>query len=227
MRPTQEYIEHRFREFNEQYFGGQLPMVPVRLTSARTYLGLLGFKRRRTLLGGTLNYDFVLRISIRIDLPEREVEDTLLHEMIHLYIASKQLKDTSPHGRLFRRLMADINRRYDRHIAISHSRTAAEQAQDAQRRLHLLCVSTFDSGERGITIAAKSRVFLLWDMMPAFPHVVETRWYATYDPYFNRYPRTLAPKVYRINPDDLIAHLKDARPILREGSRLYFGKNTK
>ena len=222
MRPTQAYIERRFSEFNAQYFGGQLPTVPVRLTSARTYLGQLGFKRKRTLLGSTKNYDFVLRISIRADLPEQEVEDTLLHEMIHLYIASKQLKDTSAHGRLFRQLMADINRRHGRHITISHRRTTAEQDQDTQRRLHLLCVSTFDSGERGITIAAKSRVFQLWDMMPAFPHVVETRWYATYAPYFNRYPRSLVPKIYRINPADLTLHLQSARPIRREGSTLYF-----
>lgn len=224
MRPTQEYIEHRFREFNQQYFGGQLPIVPVRLTSARTYLGQLGFKRKQTLFGGTKNYDFVLRISTHTDLPEHEVEDTLLHEMIHLYIASKQLKDTSPHGRLFRQLMADINHRYGRHITVSHSRTAAEQEQDTQHRLHLLCVSTFDSGERGISVAAKSRVFQLWDMMPAFPHVTETHWYATYDPFFNRYPRTLTPKIYRISPDDLTTHLKDARPIRREGSTLYFLK---
>lgn len=224
MKPTQEYIERRFCEFNKQYFGGQLPTVPVRLTSARTYLGQLGFKRKRTLLGGTKNYDFVLRISIRTDLPEQEVEDTLLHEMIHLCIASKQLKDTSVHGRLFRQLMAEINSRHGRHITISHKRTATEQDQDTQRRLHLLCVSTFDSGERGITVAAKSRVFLLWNAMPTFPHVVETCWYATYDPFFNRYPRTLKPKIYRISPDDLTTHLKGARPIHREGSTLYFEK---
>ena len=224
MRPTQEYIERRFSEFNKQFFGGQLPTVPVRLTSARTYLGQLGFKRKSTLLGGTRNYDFVLRISTRTDLPEQEVEDTLLHEMIHLYIASKHLKDTSPHGRLFRQLMADINSRYNRHITVSHHRTAAEQEQDTQRRLHLLCISTFDSGERGITIAAKSRVFELWDAMPMFPHVVETCWYATYDPFFNRYPRALVPKIYRISPDELTAHLKDVQPIIRKGSRIYWGK---
>ena len=224
MKPTQDYIERRFQEFNKQYFGGQLPTVPVRLTSARTYLGQLGFKRKRTLLGGTKFYDFILRISTRIDLPEQEVEDTLLHEMIHLYIASKQLRDTSAHGHLFHQLMDGINSRYDRHITISYRRTAAEQDQDTQRRLHLLCVSTFDSGERGITIAAKSRIFELWDVMPTFPHVTETQWYATYDPYFNRYPRTITPKIYRITPNDLTTHLKDARAIRREGSTLYFGK---
>ena len=224
MKPTQEYIERRFSEFNKQYFSGQLPTVPVRLTSARTYLGQLGFKRKRTLLGAIKNYDFVLRISIRTDLPEQEVEDTLLHEMIHLYIASKQLRDTSAHGRLFRQLMTEINSRHGRHITISHRRTAAEQEQDTQHRLHLLCVSTFESGEQGITIAAKSRVFQLWDIMPTFPHVVETFWYATYDPYFNRYPRTLTPKIYRISVADLTEHLKSARPIHREGSTLYFGK---
>lgn len=220
MRATQEYAERKFDELNERCFEGGLPRVSIRMSRARTYLGQLGFKRRRKLWGKWEYYDFVLRISTRMDLPEQEVEDTLLHEMIHLYIAYHHLKDTSTHGQIFRKLMNDLNQRFDRHITVSHRKTQEELAQDTQRRAHLICVSTFRSGERGITIAAKSRVFRLWDVMPRFPEVTATEWVLSYDPYFNRYPRALTPKIYRIDQEILSAHLKDAQRLIRQGSRI-------
>ncbi len=223
MRPTKEYIERKYEELNNLCFGGELPVVPIQMSRARTYLGQLGFKRRRRLLRGWENYSFVLRISVRIDLPEDEVIDTLLHEMIHLAIASRQQKDTS-HGRLFRQMMADINKRYGRHITISHRKTKAEQEQDTQRRTHLICVSTFETGEQGITIAAKSRIFSLWNLMPHFPKVIETEWFLSYDPFFNRFPRALTPKIYHIEEEALKEHLRDAKPLMRQSDKIVVAK---
>ena len=46
--------------------------------------------------------------------------------MIHYFIAVNQLRDTSSHGRLFRREMARINADGNRHITISY-RLSKEQ----------------------------------------------------------------------------------------------------
>ena len=140
-------------------------------------MGQLGFKRKRPLFGKTQYYDFVLRISTRLEQTEEEIIDTLLHEMIHLYIASHQLKDSSSHGPVFRKMMNDLNQRFGRHITISHRKTKDELNQDTQRRQHLVCVSTLASGERGITIAAKSRLLQLWDQIPRIPEIVSQTWY--------------------------------------------------
>ena len=164
---TLEFLNQKFDELNELCFGGALPKVSIRLSKARTYLGQLGFKRKRPLFGKTQYYDFVLRISTRLEQTEEEIIDTLLHEMIHLYIASHQLKDS------------------------------------------------------GITIAAKSRLLQLWDQIPRIPEIVSQTWYVSYDPYFNRFPRVLTPKVYRINASDLDIHLKAARPLVRQGRKIF------
>ena len=74
---------------------------------------------------------------------------------------------------------------------------------------------------RGITIAAKSRLFQLWEVMPTFPGVKATEWYATTDPYFNRFPRALTPKIYRIAQNELDEHLSGARPLVRQGGRIF------
>ena len=129
MIPTIDYIQSCFDEYNARFFGGSLPPIPIRLSHARTFLGKVTFVRHRTwLFGPTRNENFVLRINTRIDLPESLVQDTILHEMIHYYIAINQLRDTSTHGRLFRQLMARINAEGNRHITISYKLTKDQLA---------------------------------------------------------------------------------------------------
>ena len=121
MVPTIPYIQSRFDEFNARFFAGALPPVPIKLSNARTFLGKLTFTKRRKWLFGEWTYsNFVLRINTRFDLPEQLIEDTILHEMIHYYIAVNQLRDTSTHGRLFRQEMKRINAEVNRHITISY-----------------------------------------------------------------------------------------------------------
>ena len=55
-------------------------------------------------------------MSLTLDLPEQEVEDTILHEMIHYYIAEHQIKDNKAHGREFMRMAQELNEKYGLHI---------------------------------------------------------------------------------------------------------------
>lgn len=116
---TLPFLENKFEELNNLVFGGKLPKPLIKLSKAKTYLGQCAFKRRRSLLGKTHLEDFRLRFSTRYDLAAEELEDIVLHEMIHYYIGINQLKDTSAHGKIFRQLMENINRLYHRHITIS------------------------------------------------------------------------------------------------------------
>lgn len=129
MIPTIPYIRQHFDEYNARFFGGSLPPISIKLSHARTFLGKVTFTRRRSwLFGPTRNENFVLRINTRIDLPEELVQDTILHEMIHYYIAVNQLRDTSTHGRLFRQMMKRINAEGNRHITISYKLTKDQLA---------------------------------------------------------------------------------------------------
>lgn len=132
MKATVTYIEQKFEEFNRQIFGGKLPKIPVELSDAKTFLGQCVYKRRRKPFGKTELYDFRLRINTRIDLPEREVEDTIIHEMIHYYIGYNQLKDASAHGPLFLSIMNEINRKFGRHLTVSHKNQGAAGATSGQ-----------------------------------------------------------------------------------------------
>ena len=120
MKATVPYIEKKFEEFNRQMFGGKLSKIPVELSDAKTFLGQCVFKKRRKPIGKTELYDFRLRINTRVDLPEREIEDTIIHEMIHYYIGYNKLEDASAHGPLFLSIMNEINRKFGRNLTVSH-----------------------------------------------------------------------------------------------------------
>ena len=220
MRATVPYIQQKFAEFNAQCFGGELAPLPVRLGRGRSFLGKVEYKRRRVPFRGWRYSDFVFVISSRLDLPEDVVEDTILHEMIHYYILSHQLQDTSSHGEIFRRMMNEINRRFNRHITIRHKFTAEEHACDTELRQHLLCVSTLTDGRRGVTLAAHTRLFQLWDALPRVPLVHESQWYLTTDPFFNRFPRSTTPKIYVVESAELEQHLAHARKLVRVGRQV-------
>lgn len=127
------YIEKKFDEYNRLIFEGKLPRPRFYISNARTFMGQCVFKRRRRWTGKVENYDYCIRINGRYDLPENEIDDILVHEMIHLLIAASGIRDTSSHGKMFRVLMNGINDRYGRKITISHRLTPENRALDMNR----------------------------------------------------------------------------------------------
>ena len=157
--------------------------------------------------------DFVLRISTRFDLPEAEIEDTLIHEMIHYKIALEGLQDTSTHGRLFRAMMKEINDRYGRHLSISHKAGPEELDRDTRIRTHHVCVSRLADGRTAVTVAAGTRVRSIRRAFKWSPTVRSSTWYRSTDPWFNRFPHCRSAKLFPVDPDTLQLHLKDATPL--------------
>jgi len=199
-----EYIKAHFDAYNRQYFGGQLPTLPIKLSHAKGFLGKVTFVRKRQgLFGGYRNEDFVLRINVRIDLPEEVIQDTILHEMIHYYIAVNQLLDTSAHGRLFRAEMARINAEGNRHITISHRLSEEEKRQAIVKKERVVALVTFEDGKQGIKIVPKQvRHVQAWDkkVRRYFP-IRSIEWYLTDDDLFAKYPSSMALRVYLLSPD--------------------------
>jgi hypothetical protein len=68
---TIEWMEEWFRRFDQEYFGGKLPVPELGLTHAKTRLGQLAYKRASR-WGRTKLYDFKLSMSTYYDtLPHR------------------------------------------------------------------------------------------------------------------------------------------------------------
>jgi len=217
MRPAEAYIAARFAEYNALFFGGKLPVPVFRSGNARSMLGHLRYRRKRSLLGRVTYSDFVLTISSRFDMPEEEVQDTIIHEMIHLYILSSGIRDTSSHGKVFRAWMQKINTEYGRHITISHRFTRDELAADTHLRKHYFCVCELPDGRKGITVTAESAVFSIYRQLPKVFTLRSCRWYGSTDPYFNRFPHVRTPKIFIVDGDELAPYLESAVGLICDG----------
>ena len=210
MRPTVEYLEERFDTFNGMCFEGALPRIPIRLSNARSFVGRLQYRPVRDWLGRIVRReDFVLRISTRFDLPEAEIEDTLIHEMIHYWIALEGIRDTSTHGKAFRAKMKEINGRHGRHLTISHKSTPEELDRDTCIRNHHVCVSRLADGRTAVTVAASTCVPRIRRMLRWSPTVRSGVWFVSRDPWFNRFPRCRTAKLFPVDPDELRKHMDE------------------
>lgn len=168
------FVQKTFDRFNAKCFEGVLPAVPIVLTKAGTFLGKMEYKSRRDFFGIiSSHYDFRLKISTGFDLPQEELEDVVIHEMIHYYIAYRNLPDSSVHGETFRRIMETINQKYGRHITVRHHGEPEQNLVkngNTQYRKHFLCVSTFADGNKGITVCASTKIFELYRLPQILRH---------------------------------------------------------
>ena len=220
MVPDLDFVRKAFLCFNERIFSGKLPLPGFSLTRARTFRGKFTYRISRNLLG-TKAHDFVMRLSILFDLPEAEWEDVVIHEMIHLYIASNGINDRSSHGPQFRKMMHLINSRHGRNIRISvRSKADGKESPHPDRRVrsHYVGIARFKDGGFGFAPVAKTKIFHLWDMGKYFPDLVSLTWIGSLDPFFNSFPHIRSPKLYKIDAETLESHLRGAQPLQKTGS---------
>ncbi|MDE7160351.1 MAG: SprT-like domain-containing protein [Muribaculaceae bacterium] len=192
-----DFMKEKFAYFNGKIFSGLLPVPELRVRMARTYRGK--FFHRHTPL--TDKYTIVLSTSY--DLSERELEDVLIHEMIHYHIAYHRIADKSAHGPRFRSLMRQVNTIHGRNIEISH-RALPGEIQPRTRvtlKRSFVCVLKMRDGECLITRVPSTRIFEFERVFASQPSIVSRKWYGSFDPAFLFYPASTKPKGYRITSD--------------------------
>lgn len=212
MRPTVEYLQKQFTFLNNQCFEGKLKPVNIVLSNASTFLGRLCFVRKRV-CGKVRLSDFLIRISVRYDMEESVIIDTLLHEMIHYYIASSNIKDTSSHGEVFQKIMNALNARFGYHISITHKvvdGTAMAEQKAKEREMkrtaykrHFIGVAQLHDGNTYVLQAASTRVRILDRQLRQYYPIKSLQWYGSISPFWNKYPNCITPKLYAIDKADL------------------------
>ena len=207
MKATILYIEQKFEEFNQQMFAGQLPKLPIELSDAKTFLGVCAFKTRKGKDGKKICYDFKLRINTRIDLPEEEIEDTIIHEMIHYFIGYNQLEDASAHGPMFLHMMNTINEKYGKHLSVSHKGTQEqnEQAVDTKQHWPVVAVVKFKDGRYGIQVLPRvqQRIVNYYNKVGNSNEVEKIELYMSNNIYFNRFPNSAALNVQYVDVEEI------------------------
>lgn len=205
MIPNIKFMEDTFLRFRESIFACPLPIPRFEVTRAATFRGKFAYRR----VWGKI-CDPVIRLSLNFNLPAREWEDVLIHEMIHYVIALRGVRETS-HGPTFQSMMKQINSDFGRDIRISHraqypgvaTRSASEAPSTTTNyaeplRRHYVCVVRLSDCKMGLFRAAASRLFKVWNHPRQYPQVTDWRWIGTHDPTFKRIPKSLKGALYII-----------------------------
>lgn len=104
---TLKEIREQFDIWNEKAFNNELPVPLFELMQTKRTLGQFC---PRKIMGG---YSYKIRISVFYDRPLQSYIDTIVHEMLHFYIKFKGIKDTSSHGREWKRRAAELSRKFN------------------------------------------------------------------------------------------------------------------
>ena len=205
---TIDWMEEWFKRFDQEYFGGKLPLPELALTRAKTRLGQLAFKRASR-WGRTKLYDFKLSMSTYYDMTEQQAKSVLLHEMIHYIIGYTGLKDTSPHGVVFRGMMDNLNRKYGWDIRVMTSTKGWKVSERVAEKKKAKGLQTYLM----LAIELKDGKFYLSRVNPGFARRIEKqlpmvrelrshRWYTTQESYFEDYPQVRSLRGRRITKND-------------------------
>ncbi|MBQ8048001.1 MAG: SprT-like domain-containing protein [Prevotella sp.] len=210
MKINSEWMRRQFAQFNRDYFGNGLPEPRLSTSKARTRLGTFSCKKRRKLLRTEL-YDFAIRLSTYYEQTERDYQNTLLHEMIHYSIAYTGLKDTSPHGVVFRGIMDNLNRKYGWEISVTGKKTAVERPRTMSRSL-LLALITHDN-RRMLTIVNPRYARSLDARLKRHSEVKSYRWYTTTNSFFLDFSKVRSLRGRLVSLADFARLTDDAIPV--------------
>lgn len=201
-------MEEWFRRFDHDYFGGKLPVPELGLTRAKTRLGQLAYKRA-TRWGRTKLYDFKLSMSTYYDMTDRQAKSVLLHEMIHYIIGFTGLKDTAPHGIVFRGMMDNLNRKYGWDIRVMTSTKGWKVSERVEKRqkakgpqTYLMLAIEMQDGKHYLSRVNPSFARRIESKLSLVRELRSYRWYTTQEPYFEDYPQVRSLRGRRISKSD-------------------------
>lgn len=143
-----------------------------------------------------------LTFSRNFDLPKEEWEDVVIHEMLHFAIWHGEIEDSGPHGRVFRKLMGDINRIHGRNITVRHKTAPDAETADKRIRLHIVCLTEWNDGNRLMTVMSRTFVPEFTRFLRSALDLRDVRWFESKDTYFNKFPHVRSPKLFRIPAND-------------------------
>ncbi len=185
---TLPYLKERFERYNHQLFDDKLPMPTLKLSRAKTRLGQMSCKRKS--YKEYTKYDhFTISISTAYDLSQDELDDIIIHEMIHYSITYTGIKDTSPHGKIFQEKMNAINQQYGRHISISAKRKNLAQKSTNNPTTFLVLALKMRNGKHFLSSVSPSYAREISSKLTHIQGIEQSLWYTTTNDFFCNMPR--------------------------------------
>ncbi len=189
MELTTDILRTWFNRFNKEYFDGALSdAVSFEVSNSKHQLGqFCCTKRKSWLLKRPRPVDCVIKVSRYFEISEREIQSTLLHEMIHYYIISNGLTDTSPHGKIFRWHMNRLNQQYGWNITIRQNITEWKVSSDYLNASYLVLAVVLNDVKCVLSVVNPKYKDKIDKDAKRCEAVKSIRWFTSTDNYFIKY----------------------------------------
>ena len=178
-------VEEQFNKWNGIIFNDELPTPHFELMQTKS---LLGQFCPRWVLG---EWTYKIRISTFYDRPFESYVDTIVHEMLHYWIKYKGIKDTSSHGKQWKKYAAEISKKYGLTITrtnpagggVSEKVLEKRKKNKVQTEIVLLC--KLIDGKYGASVVPQTKVSKFLPRVSNWKYIKEFRfvtapWNKTY-----------------------------------------------
>lgn len=108
---NQETMVDTFWDCNEKYFDNSLPTPWFETVNSISVIGKFEYHKNKRNSKKPIR-DQVIKMSDCFDYPEKDFIETMVHEMIHYYIAWNRIKVLRSHGRVFMRMANEMKEKY-------------------------------------------------------------------------------------------------------------------
>lgn len=202
MELTECYLHEQFAIFNKRYFGGVLPEPRMAVSHSRTRMGQFVYLPHPHVSDVSAQAPcYCIRVSDYYDMPFVEYQRTLLHEMIHYYIAFTHAHDTSPHGPLFRQHMKRLNADgWNVTISYNPRQWPLRYQREAVTTLLLLVETT--KGEHFVSAVNPGYAAELGLAVATSPAVLRYHWARTTDFSYAQYPRVRSLRGHKVSKEE-------------------------
>lgn len=160
---------------------------------------------------------YAIHVSTYYHQTERQYQNVLLHEMIHYYIAYKGIVDTSPHGKVFRQMMKNLNEKYGWEISVS-SRMSERKSACVQSSATPRLILLLEVRGRGhfVSVVNPKYAAVMEHKIQRLTEVKQHAWYQSADAYFDSFPVVRSLRGRRITVEmrnELIAKLTPLKEV--------------
>lgn len=215
MKPTIEFLTRTFRRFNSEIFSDELPQIFLQIGHARQAVGKMIFRRHVEADGSISRTPEKIMISDYYDYEQSELEDILIHEMIHYNIAYRGIVDTSPHGEVFTRMMQEINIRHRRNIEVRSTLKSAKEYPETEilAKPKFIVVCEMTDGRTLFAAVARTRIGQISRQLTDWKSVKDFSFRICFSPIISSYPAVRSAKLYHISPRELEMVMQDSVPL--------------
>jgi hypothetical protein len=129
---NQDTMKRIFLECNEKYFNNSLPTPSLKTFNEINVIGRFEYFNNKKSTKKPITGQTIFMSDCFI-YPKKDFVDTMVHEMIHYYLAWNKIKDNETHGNEFMKMANNMNERYGLNIAIKKDASSYRLTKNAPK----------------------------------------------------------------------------------------------